>query len=237
MVADDDATLMREFISSILPLGLPFVAFFFASLGTSRCDAVTFTSTSGFDSPVTVHFGFWSHSDVAFYADNDANADGTPTSFYMVLSCAAYASDVAVDATWKAAAILSVLPLAIGALSFLRACVRGCSPKRTLLDCVLFLLAFACQGLSLFLFLDGNACKNNGVIEAISSTPLRDDVMFPETCTVSSGARCSMVATVFWGLAAFASVDAYRARKKANDAESDSTAESLAEPLMSSEIL
>ena len=69
------------------------------------------------------------------------------------------------------------------------------------------------EGLSL-LFLSSNACKNNVLVREMSNSPIRDDVAFEETCSLSAGAKCVISSCVFFFLAAVTSADTYRAKKK-----------------------
>jgi len=227
MAAEDDIPITRELCRSVMPTGFAVIAFLLAFIGSVQCNAIKFTSTSGFNDPVTIQFGFWAHEDVSFYY----NTEGT---YYMILSCAGYSSDVDIDTKWRAAAAFSLVALILGAIDFIGMCIARCTSNH-LFDCILFLLACFFQGLSL-LFLDSNACKNNSVIQEISDTTFREDVTFPDTCSISTGAKCIIAATVFWGLAAFASADAYRAKRQKED-EQTGLEEPLTEPLMVGEAL
>lgn len=68
----------------------------------------------------------------------------------------------------------------------------------------LFLLTAIFQGLTL-LFLDSAVCKAN---------PLLNDVggfIWPDTCAISTGAKCFISATVFWIAAAISSFKGQKA--------------------------
>jgi hypothetical protein len=54
------------------------------------------------------------------------------------------------------------------------------------------------QGLTL-LFLDSAACKANPLLDGLGS------IIFQGTCTISTGAKCFISATVFWAAAAVSS--------------------------------
>eukprot|EP00571_Detonula_confervacea_P000465 CAMPEP_0172316750 /NCGR_PEP_ID=MMETSP1058-20130122/29371_1 /TAXON_ID=83371 /ORGANISM="Detonula confervacea, Strain CCMP 353" /LENGTH=214 /DNA_ID=CAMNT_0013031149 /DNA_START=80 /DNA_END=721 /DNA_ORIENTATION=- len=203
--ADDDVPITRELCRSVMPTGFAIIAFALAFIGCVQCDVIKFTSTSGFEQPITVQFGFWSHEDIGFYTTNDGTS-------YMVLSCTRYSQDVDIDSKWKAAAAFSILPLIIGGIHFLLMTVAKCTVNHWY-DCIFFLLSFLFQGLSI-LFLDSNACKNNSVIAGITDNYLGDELAFQETCSMSTGMKCIIASMVFWGLATLTSADAYRAKKQ-----------------------
>lgn len=218
MYADKDVPITTELFRSVMPTGFALTAFSLSFLGAVQCNAIKFISTSGFEEPVTVQFGFTSHEDVSFFysAEEDYR--------YVVKSCVDYSPEVDIDTKWKAATAFSILPLCLGGFSFLWMVAEQCSLNPHWFDCVVYLLAFFFQGLSLLL-LDSNACKNNSVIQAISDAPYHDGVTFPERCSISTGMKCIISAIVFWFLAALTSVDTYMAKRKREDAP-------LTEPLI-----
>jgi hypothetical protein len=69
----------------------------------------------------------------------------------------------------------------------------------------LFLLTAIFQGLTL-LFLDSTVCKANPLLHDLGGT-----IVWPDTCTISTGAKCYISATVFWIAAAFFSFKEQRA--------------------------
>ena len=55
--------------------------------------------------------------------------------------------------------------------------------------------------------MDSNACKNNGFITELQQTlPDNQNLTFPDSCTMTSGAICAIVATVLWFAAAVAAL-------------------------------
>ena len=194
-----------------MPTGLAACAFALSFMGMVTCQGVKFISTSGFDEPISVHFGFWSHESVGFYHNSEGDK-------YMVLSCSSYEDywghrgGVDIDPTWKAAAAMSILPLIFGGVAFLWMCAAKCKLNH-LFDIAAFGLAFICQNLSL-LILHSNLCNNNSIIQDIENTPFRSDVTFEDRCSLSTGMNCIIAATVLWFLALLCSIDAYSAKKE-----------------------
>jgi hypothetical protein len=78
----------------------------------------------------------------------------------------------------------------------------------------LYLLIAICQGLTL-LFLDSTACKANTLLDGLGS------FIWPDTCAISTGAKCFISATVFWAVAAVCSFYEQKALE-AELAETDS---------------
>lgn len=202
MSANDDVPMSRELCRAVAPTGCAIIAFALSFIGCVQCNAIKFTSTSGFDNPVTIQFGFWSHEDVEFLYGQSGTA-------YMVKSCTSY-QDVEIDTRWRVAAIFSILPIVIGGIDFLYIAVKKCTLNHVF-DCVAFLLAFLFSALSL-MFLDSSACKNNTVISSITSK-FQDNVTFQETCSMSTGMNGILAASCFWFVAAFASADAIMAKR------------------------
>ena len=74
----------------------------------------------------------------------------------------------------------------------------------------MYLLTSITQGLTLLL-LSSNACNSN-VLTGLGG-PSLSNVSFEDTCSISTGAKLVISATVFWFSAAVASFFAHRAEK------------------------
>lgn len=196
---------------SILTSILAAVAFLLAWSVEFGCSFLSFTTTSGFNEPVTVKFGIWSYQ---FWTV--ATSVGGSVIFE---TCHSYPSDVAVDGNWKAARAFSTLTLIIGGGFLLRNLITGCvAPLRraSQSEPPAFLLAAIFQGLSLLL-LNSTLCTNNQLLVRLQSEAEKignADMDFPDTCSVSVGANCAIAAVVFWFLAALTSSMATVAEKR-----------------------
>lgn len=125
-------------------------------------------------------------------------------------TCERYPADVAIDGSWKAARAFSTLTLLIGGVFLFRNLITGCvEPLRraSKSEPSAFLLACIFQGLSLLL-LNSALCKDNTLITRLQSDAEsigNTNMAFPDTCTISTGANCTIAAVVFWFLAALTS--------------------------------
>lgn len=126
-----------------------------------------------------------------------------------------YPDGTAIDSNWRAAKAFSILPIIFGGLALVYMLKVACDRDKMIsstLNCtnsIVYLLATLSQGLSL-LFLSSNACTSNILIGELSTSPIGDAVTFEETCSMATGAKCVISATVLWFLAAVGSADAYR---------------------------
>ena len=140
--------------------------------------------------------------------------------------CNYYPDSTAIDSSWKAARAFSVLTVIFAIIILVVQCIVACSiepgPKSAAGRVTpLYVVTGVCQGLVL-LFLASNACKNN---------PLAawESITFPDTCSLSTGARCCISATVFWFAAALSSFQEQKAwEKERNEFEPVSLTEPLA---------
>jgi hypothetical protein len=155
-----------------------------------------FSSTAfGTSTPITVEFGIWYYESLAAISTTDGN--------YIVEYCQAYPDTVEIDASWKAARAFSVLVFIFACIIVGTLLYASCFPARaghSLGRCMppLYLLMAIFQGLTL-LFLDSAACKANPLLDGLGS------IIFQETCTISTGAKIFISATVFWAAAAVSS--------------------------------
>lgn len=238
--ADEDVPITRELCHSVAPTGFAMIAFALSFIGTVQCNVIKFTSINNdsYPSPVTVQFGFWTHEDIQFYQYTDTSGtNGTAeTGTYAVLSCASYDEGINIESKWKAAAAFSIIPLIIVGINFIFKCVAAYkvgNAKVNWVDCIVYLLAFLFSGLSI-MFLDTSACKDNPVIQEITNKSFRE-LEFQESCSMSTGMKCIISATVFWLVSAFASADAYKAKmqKENNNVQQ----QPLTEPLIGDSVL
>ncbi|KAL9178392.1 hypothetical protein ACHAXT_000039 [Thalassiosira profunda] len=222
----------KAFCRIVLPTATAFVAFFLSLSATLRCNFIKFTSTAGFADPVTIQFGPWRHETLAFYSDGAGTV-------YLVEACTPY-SDFGdgtsyMDTHWNSARAFIIIPVVLGGISLIALFtteMTSCRvPKLHCLNSLSYILACLFQGLSL-LFLNSNACKDNLLVRSFEGS---NGIEFQETCSMSTGAKCAIAATVFWLVAAVASADAYRHPEKAEgDGGDDATldASGLDEPLV-----
>ena len=163
----------------VLPTGFALIAFILSFATVLRCNFAKFTSTSGFDKPITVQFGPWRHETLNFY--NDGNGY-----FYIIEACTSYPYYDDEDSNWKAAQAFTILPIVLGGVALILISMAACdmfiAPWLNGVNGVTYLLASLFHWLSL-LFLSSNACKNNLLIREMSSSSIRDDVAFEETCS------------------------------------------------------
>ena len=106
--------------------------------------------------------------------------------------------------------------------------------KTARLEAPAFLLAGIFQGLSLLL-LNSSLCNNNTLVAALQRDAANlgnVGVEFPDTCSISTGAKCAISAIVFWFVAAITSYVCVKAEKK----EEESNA-AVTEPLIPGENL
>ncbi len=117
--------------------------------------------------------------------------------------CQGYPDTVVIDASWKAARAFGILVFIFSCIVVAALLYTSCFPARAgikfgRLMPPLYLLMAIFQGLTL-LFLDSTACKANPLLSGLGS------FVWPETCAISTGAKCYISATVFWAAAAFSS--------------------------------
>lgn len=199
---------------SILTSVLAATAFLLCWASSFGCNFLSFTSTTGFTQPLTVTFGIWSYQ---FWTI--ATSVGGSVIFE---SCHKYPSDVHVDPAWKAARAFSTLALIFGGMYLFKNLISGCvAPLRqaSRSESSAFLLACIFQGLSLLL-LNSSLCNDNVLLGELQSDAYglgNVEMVFPDTCSMSKGAKCAISAIVFWALAACTSSMAQVAERKEAD--------------------
>ena len=218
-------TFMYSFCRSAIPSFFAVIAFFLAWVGSLGCEFVQFTllpsnlnnATIVGDQPITVHFGIWYRQSVEFYNYTDSNGGGSVGGYYKVSTCAGY-DDIAIDPSWMAARVFSILVLILGSLALLLALATCCCANHIHVTSIgrwnggVYLLLMLFQGLTLIV-LPSKLCQNNDYIRQKMG---QDNVAynFPDECNISEDAKCIISATVFWFLAGVLSCITFRAGRK-----------------------
>ena len=147
-------------------------------------------------------------------------------------SCFKYPDYIELDSKWKAARAFSILTLTFAVsvviLNIASSCGDPDKPSKRWLEAPLLLLTTLCQGLSLLL-LSSDACLDNQMVQNVSivDSPLRD-VTFQETCSIGTGTKCLISATVFYF---FSSVFAFLGTKAEKEERQSEVEAGLTEPL------
>eukprot|EP00584_Thalassiosira_punctigera_P003777 CAMPEP_0172537464 /NCGR_PEP_ID=MMETSP1067-20121228/9057_1 /TAXON_ID=265564 ORGANISM="Thalassiosira punctigera, Strain Tpunct2005C2" /NCGR_SAMPLE_ID=MMETSP1067 /ASSEMBLY_ACC=CAM_ASM_000444 /LENGTH=222 /DNA_ID=CAMNT_0013322769 /DNA_START=79 /DNA_END=747 /DNA_ORIENTATION=- len=195
-------------------------AFILMWIGSLNCTFIEFVDTSGTDKPMSIKFGLW------FFQSWTAvfSVSGT----YLFESCHYYPESIDLDDSWKTARLFSVIAFVLGIIILIGLCVSACTRDISRVtygwEAPLYLLTGLCQGFTLF-FLNSKACKGNLWVQ------LKGDitgVTFPDTCSISKGAKLTISAMVFFFAAGVTAFVAHKAEKK--EIEDDERA-GLREPL------
>lgn len=212
---------------SIITSILAATAFLLNWASAFGCNFVSFTSTAGFTQPVSVNFGIWSYQ---FWTI--ATSVGGSVIFE---TCHKYPADVAIDSDWRAARAFSILAIIFGGLYLFTNLIMGCiAPVRAAsrTEGPAFLCASIFQGLSLLL-LNSSVCNDNTLLKQLQNDA--EDMgnlgmNFQDTCSMATGGKCAIAATVIYFAAALTSHMAVVAEEKGE-------AEGIAEPLIPGENL
>lgn len=191
-------------------------AFILMWVGSLNCNFIKFTDTA--DSSIARTFGIWYYQ----YWATIVTIDGS----FIVKTCQNYPDSVNLDASWKAARAFSVLSLVFAIIIIvIKTCIRCSSDPRKGYSnsrvASLYLLIGTFQALTL-LFLNSNACKNNNYASWSSIT-------WSDNCSIDTGAKCTISATVFWFAAALSSFQEEKAVKEEQNQGAQPV--SLTEPL------
>ena len=191
----------------MLPGILAVIAFILSIFGGAWCKSISFTADEDDSTadPVTLSFGIFNYLG---YSTRDTISGGTMTTE----SCNVYPDNtVEIDTKWRSARAFSGLTIIIGGVVtfwvLLSWCARGVHRAKSLLRCAGMMYMICClfQGLTL-LFLTSNACNNNGMVgltaSALTNLPVNFSGEFPSTCTIASGGKSTIAATVLWFMAA-----------------------------------
>lgn len=215
---------------SLLTAIFALTAFILMWVGSIRCNFIKFTDTSGTSEPISKEFGIWYYQFWTIIFTTDGN-------YFTAKTCNSYPDSMSLDASWKAARAFCALGFIFAIIILIVQCVVACSsdPEKAsggARVAPLYLMTGICQGLTL-LFLSSEACKNNVLVE------LGTDVVFPDTCSIATGAKCCISATVFWVAAALSSFQEQNARQAERSAVlpvSLTQPPALTEPLTSSSL-
>jgi len=193
-----------KFWLSFLPGVLAAAAFIVTLFGGVYCKFLSFTpDIDGADDSITLNFGIWYYQSWAIV---ESPTQGT----LLMQTCFSYPEGTVYDAKWKSAMAFSTMALIIGGVLAFWSLLAGCfyPAKNTYLaaGCIYMVCALF-TGLSLLL-LDSNACSstNNSVMTQLQELSAIVDYVFPESCSMGVGAKCTIAATVMWFVAALAAI-------------------------------
>ena len=132
------------------------------------------------------------------------------------------------DDSWKAARAFSTLAFIFAIIVLVAACMSLCgtNPGKTYVwEAPVYLMTAIFEGLTLLL-LNSNACKVNTMVQNLD--PSLTNVTFPDTCSMATGAKLTISATVFFFASSVASFLAHKAEKEELEEEVET---GLREPL------
>lgn len=229
---------------SIITSTFAAAAFILCLAATFSCEFISFSSSSGFETPVTVNFGIWSYQ---FWNVAIPTSEGTTGRSVIFETCHRYGSeDADVDGYWKAARAFSVLTLIFGGISLFANLISSCILSPSLrntsgLEGPAFLLACIFSGLT-FLLLHSDLCQNqtNALLQQTHdemSNLGNDEMAFEDTCVLASGGKCAIAATVCWFMASLTSCLADVAERKEDERVDDDDDDARRAPLMAGENL
>lgn len=180
------------------------VAFALLWASAIQCNFIKFTSTNDNTAdPVTAEFGIWYYQSISAVM----SSDGT----FLFNSCHSYPDYMDIDSSWKTARAFIVLAfissIIIITCNFLAACFDYSELSQDLrLESIAYLLTAIFQGLTLLL-LNSSVCNDNILAKEFTQRL----ITFPDTCSMSNGAKLSISATVIWFAASVASFLGHRA--------------------------
>ena len=175
------------------------------------CNFIQFTDISGTSEPISREFGIWQYQywSMVFTVDAD----------YIVKTCHGYnEEDIVFDASWKAAKAFSIMTFIFAIGILIAYCVAACADFEgggeysgtSQIMVPIYLIVALCQGLTL-LFLNSNACKDNGLVDENLAS---GTIEFPDQCSLGPGAKIVISATVFWACAALTSFQEWKAQQE-----------------------
>ena len=212
---------------SLLSSTFASVAFILTWVSEFNCKFIKF-STTNLSDEIHMQYGIWSFQ----FWSAAATVDGT----FIFETCHGYPEQTAdglaisPDSKWKAARAFSIITLVIGGIFFFSNMFRGCNKQYnehlfvSRGEAFGYLLTCFCSGMTLIL-LNSSLCTNNIMMEGVkAATPLLE---WEDTCSISTGAKCVISATVFWFLAGFTSMQGWKAEHKEDENEG-----ALSDPLI-----
>lgn len=134
----------------------------------------------------------------------NTNVQGT----VVLETCYNYPSGMNMDSQWRSARAFSTMCLIIGGVVTFFALLAGCLyPNKGTYKAggMAYMLCCLFSGLSLLL-LDSNLCHNNLLIGQLQQQLPDTTVTFESSCSMATGAKCTIAATVLWFLAAIAAL-------------------------------
>lgn len=224
-----------------IPAFLSLAAFVLACVGANTCHFLQFAASSSssavvassdpvsgeIEPVVSLQFGYWYYQSYEVATSNDNNS----TTGIVEGSCDIYPPSMNVDNNWKAARGFNLVAIILGGSLLMLDIFQGClstKQKRSFrTGAVGYFVCFLCAGLSL-LILDSNVCKDNILIEELNGkVPM---LQFQETCSISTGAKTTIAATVMWFVASVGTALLHPAQRK-NEERRDENDDGLDEPL------
>lgn len=229
-----------------LPFLFSLSAFALAWFGTT-CHFLQFQSTTPISNPIygqenekiTIQFGYWYYQSWTpiennKYNDSDYNWNTGPD----LEGCDMYPSSISADNFWLAARGLNLTVIILGGAIMMLDVFQGCrSARRTVTmqtGAVGYLVCCVASAFSL-LMLNSSLCKDNSLIGELNSQLATASaaggegglVQFEETCSISTGGKSTIAATVLWFVAAVVMAALHPFHKKTERGVS----EGLDEPL------
>lgn len=189
-----------KFWLSFLPGVLAAAAFVVTLFGGVYCKFVSFSpDVEGADDSLNLNFGIWYYQG---WAVVQSPTQGT----LLMQTCFRYPDGTVFDAKWKSAKAFSTMALIIGGVLAFWSLLAGCFyPTKSMYRAggMIFMLCSLFTGLSL-LMLDSNACLSNSLMTELQELSAVADLVFPASCSMGVGAKCTIAATVMWFVAALA---------------------------------
>lgn len=176
------------------------IAFILSLFGGLYCKFLSFASTDGGNTP-DLNFGIWYYQG---WSVVQSQVQGT----VILESCFNYPDGVNIDSKWRSARAFSTMTLIIGGVVTFWALLAGWlypSKQTYKSGGMMYMLCCLFSGLSLLL-LDSNACHNNSLITLLQEQTPDINLTFQSSCTMASGAKCTISATVMWFVAAIAAL-------------------------------
>ncbi|KAL7542302.1 hypothetical protein ACHAWF_009896 [Thalassiosira exigua] len=186
-------------VKSMSPGILVAIAFVLSLFAGVYCKFISFTSTG--ENPITLYFGIW-------YYQGWSAVENPVQGTVILESCLNYPDGTNLDSKWRSAMAFSAMTLIIGGVVTFWALLAFCfHPSRRTYKIGGGIYMFCClfQGLSLLL-LNSNACKNNNILVELQQTVPEGTLAFSSSCSLASGAKCAIAATVMWLVAAIAAI-------------------------------
>lgn len=190
---------------ALLGSSFAITAFVLMWIGSIRCSFLKFRSTSAPVDQFDLELGLWFYQ----YWSLLISTSGA----FVYESCNPYPDFTAIDASWKAARAFGIITFVFAIVMLIVACISACTCNRGyalthVWEAPAYLLTAICQGLVLLL-LNSNACKSDVLF--MLGGPAIWDISFEKTCSIATGAKLVICATVFWFCAAVSSFFAHRA--------------------------